>query len=269
MEVRVGTSGFSYAEWRGSFYPEKHPPKKMLSYYAERFSTVEINATFYRMPKPSMLEGWLTEVPSGFTFVLKVPLAVTMAMQKRPEHALAMAEIFCGVATTLGPRLGPLLFQLPPHVKKDLPMLEAFFAKVPRPSPLVVEFGDPSWFSEDVYAWLESHEVAGCFVDGTDEKRAFPFVKTAPHGYLRLRKVDYADAELDAWAERIRGAGWDTAHVFFKHEDAATGPVLARKLVDALGRAPKPEGRPTKGRAAPRRGDAATKQDPARSPKAR
>ncbi len=236
MSIRVGTSGFSYVEWKGSFYPEKLPQKKMLSYYAERFSAVEINATFYRMPKPTLLEGWQKEVPADFTFVLKAPHYVAQANPQRAEEMQQAKEAFCAVARTLGSRLGPLLFQLPPHMKKDLPRLAAFLSTLPRPAPAVMEFGDPSWFSDDVYALLAEQDVAVCTVDseGT-EGGAAPLVKTARHGYLRLRKVDYSTRDIDGWAKKIQKVGWASTHVFFKHEDAGTGPVLARKLLDALG----------------------------------
>ncbi len=233
MRIRVGTSGFSYAEWKGTFYPEKHPPKKMLSYYAERFSAVEINATFYRMPKETMLLGWLAEVPEDFTFVLKAP--VHIRYQEPVAGTYDATEPFCEIAKCLGARLGPLLFQLPPHFKKDIPRLDAYLARLPRIAPVVIEFTDASWFCDEAYALLQRRGAAMCIVDDVSEKRAAPLVRTAPHGYLRLRKVDYSDADVAGWAAKIRGAGWDMAHVFFKHEDAGTGPALARRLLDSLG----------------------------------
>ncbi|HRH01001.1 MAG TPA: DUF72 domain-containing protein [Polyangiaceae bacterium] len=232
MAIRVGTSGFSYAEWKGTFYPEKLPQKKMLAYYAERLATVEINATFYRMPKPELLEGWCAEVPPDFTFVLKAPQRITH--HRRLVDVQDTVERFCDVATALGDRLGPLLFQLPQHMKKDLALLGAFLEALPRPSPVVVEFGDASWFSDDTFALLREQSAALCIVDDTNPRKAAPFVETAPVGYLRLRRVEYTDAELTAWAERLRGASWRDAYVFFKHEDAGTGPKLAERLKAAL-----------------------------------
>jgi len=233
MTILVGTSGFSYPEWKGSFYPEKLPQKKMLSYYAEHFCTVEINATFYRMPKEDMLAGWIAEVPPDFGFVLKAPQRITH--HKKLEDVGEETARFTTVAKTMGARLGPLLYQLPPFLKKDLPRLEAFLASVPRPSPIVIEMGDASWFSDDVYELLKAQDAAMCIVDDPSPRKAAPFEKTAKHGYLRLRRVEYGDAEVTAWAKRIRDAKWDTAHVFFKHEDEGTGPALAKRMLAALG----------------------------------
>lgn len=232
MGIRVGTSGFSYAEWKGTFYPEKLPQKKMLSYYAERFSTVEINATFYRMPKPELLEGWAAEVPPDFTFVLKAPQRITH--HRRLVDVQDSVNRFCAVAASLDARLGPLLFQLPQHMKKDLALLGAFLEALPRPAPVVVEFGDASWFSDDTFALLREHAATLCIVDDVNPRKAAPFVETAPVGYLRLRRVEYTDSDLAAWAERLRGASWTDAYVFFKHEDAGTGPKLAERLKAAL-----------------------------------
>lgn len=233
MGIRVGTSGFSYAEWKGTFYPEKLPQKKMLGYYAARFAAVEINATFYRMPKPELLEGWAAEVPPEFTFALKAPQHMTH--HRRLVGAQEAVDRFCDVARTLGPRLGPLLFQLPPHMKKDLGLLGAFLAALPRPAPVVVEFGDASWFSDDTFALLREQSATLCVVDDANPRKAAPFVETAPLGYLRLRRVDYTEAELVAWAERLQRASWTDAYVFFKHEDAGTGPKLAERLKGLLG----------------------------------
>ncbi|MBK8215611.1 MAG: DUF72 domain-containing protein [Myxococcales bacterium] len=234
MTIRVGTSGFSYVEWKGTFYPEKLPQKKMLAYYAERFSTVEINATFYRMPKSDMLAGWLPEVPAGFSFVLKAPQRITH--HKRLVEAEDDTRHFVSVARVMGEKLGPLLFQLPPHLKKDLPRLAAFLDVFEPGTKLVLEAGDPSWFSDDVYELLRARGVALCIVDDASPRKAAPFVRTAEHGYLRLRRVSYTDDEIAEWARRISDAGFVDAWVFFKHEDAGTGPVLAQKLLEALER---------------------------------
>lgn len=233
MTIFVGTSGFSYPEWRGSFYPEKHPPKKMLSYYGQHFRTVEINATFYRMPKETMLTGWLGEVPDDFTFVLKAPRFLTH--HKKDADMREGNASFAALAKGMGARLGPVLYQLPQFLKKDVPRLEALLAGLPRPSPVVIEVGDPSWFSDDVYEVLKKGNAALCIVDDLAERRMAPFEKTSKYGYLRLRRAEYSDAEIGAWAKKIRDAKWTSAHVFFKHEDAGTGPTLAKRLLAALG----------------------------------
>ncbi len=233
MAVRIGTSGFSYAEWKGSFYPEKHPAKKMLAFYAERFPTVEINATFYRMPKPELLTDWRAQVPSDFTFVLKAPQRITH--HRRLVDVQDSVDRFCEVAKSLGPQLGPMLYQLPPHMKQDLPLLGAFLQALPRPSPAVIEFGDASWFTEDTFDLLRAHDATLCVVDDANPRKAAPLVETARVGYLRLRRVEYTDSDLALWAERLRAARWEETYVFFKHEDAGTGPKLAARLRAALG----------------------------------
>lgn len=235
MAIRVGTSGFSYVEWKGTFYPEKLPQKKMLAYYAERFSTVEINATFYRMPKEDMLAGWLPEVPSDFSFVLKAPQRITH--HKRLVDAADDTRHFVNVARVMGERLGPLLFQLPPYLKKDVPRLAAFLDGFEPGPKLVLEAGDPSWFSDDVYELLRAKGVALSIVDDASPRKATPLVTTAAHGYFRLRRVSYTDTDISEWAHKIQGAGLSDVWVFFKHEDAGTGPVLAQKLLAALGQA--------------------------------
>jgi uncharacterized protein YecE (DUF72 family) len=232
MRIEVGTSGFSYPEWKGTFYPEKLPQKKMLGFYAGHFRTVEINATFYRMPKPDMLEGWAAEVPEDFSFVLKAPQRITH--HKRLVDTQEDVDRFCDVAKVLGKRLGPLLFQLAPHFKKDLGKLGAFLTGLPRSAPVVIEFGDPSWFDDEVYALLREQNAAMCIVDDVSARKAAPFVETAEHGYLRLRRVEYDDTTIAAWAKKIREASWKRVNVFFKHEDAGTGPVLAKRLLEAL-----------------------------------
>jgi uncharacterized protein YecE (DUF72 family) len=234
--VLVGTSGYSYAPWKGSFYPEKLPAAKMLAHYATQLPTVEINNTFYRMPAPEVLQKWAAETPDGFSFVLKSP--------KRITHDRRLADVddttrrFYETAAVLGPKLGPQLFQLPPFLKKDLPRLEAFLALVRAVAPEArpaFEFRHASWFSDDVYAALRAHQAALCIAEAED--LATPLEATTGWGYLRLRRQDYDDAAVAAWAERIRAqAGWSEAYVFFKHEDEGMGPKLAAKLIALCGR---------------------------------
>ena len=231
MRVLAGTSGFSYKEWKGSFYPEDLPADEMLRFYASKFPAVEINNTFYRMPKPALLTGWAEQVPEDFRFVLKASQRITHF--KRLKEAASEVEYFFGVAASLGHRLGPALFQLPPNLKKDLPRLESFLAALPAGARAAIEFRHASWFEDDVFAALSSRGAALCVAE--DEELATPFVATAPWGYLRLRRQDYGEAEVAAWADRIRTQAWDEAYVFFKHEDAGTGPRLAARLLEAFG----------------------------------
>jgi uncharacterized protein YecE (DUF72 family) len=226
MRVLSGTSGFSYKEWKGSFYPEDLPAEAMLRHYSERLPAVEINNTFYRMPKPALLEGWAGQVAEGFRFALKASQRITH--HRRLKDAAEEVAYFFGVAATLGDRLGPALFQLPPNLKKDLPRLEAFLGTLPAGRRAAFEFRHASWFEEDVFEALRSRGAALCIAE--DETLATPLVATADWGYLRLRRQDYGEADVAAWAERVRAQKWGEAYVFFKHEDAGAGPRLAAQL---------------------------------------
>ncbi len=228
MRVLAGTSGFSYKEWKGSFYPEDLPAGEMLRFYSQRLPAVEINNTFYRMPKPALLKGWAAQVPEGFRFVLKASQRITH--HKRLKDAGEEVAYFFRVAASLGGRLGPALFQLPPNLKKDLPRLETFLGWLPAGSRAAFEFRHASWFEEDVFEALRARGAALCVAE--DEGLATPLVATAGWGYLRLRRQDYGDAEVAAWAERVRGQEWDEAFVFFKHEEAGAGPKLAGRLLE-------------------------------------
>ena len=230
MRVLAGTSGFSYKEWKGSFYPEDLPAEQMLAYYSARLPAVEINNTFYRMPKPSMLEGWADAGSAEFRFILKASQRITH--RKRLKEAGDEVAYFFQTASTLGERLGPTLFQLPPNLKKDLPRLEAFLGVLPQAAPAAFEFRHASWFEEDVFAALRAKGAALCIAE--DEELATPLVATAPWGYLRLRRQDYDDAAVAAWAEKVRGQPWSEAYVFFKHEDAGSGPKLAAEFLKRI-----------------------------------
>jgi len=230
MRVLCGTSGFSYKEWKGSFYPDDLPADQMLSFYAGRLPAVEINNTFYRMPKPALLAAWAEQVPAGFRFVLKASQRITH--RKRLKEAGEEVSYFFQTASTLGERLGPSLFQLPPNLKKDLPRLEAFLAVLPAGARAAFEFRHASWFEDDVFDALRSRGAALCVAE--DEELATPPVATADWGYLRLRRQDYDDAAVAAWAEKVRGQAWSEAYVFFKHEDAGSGPRLAAKLLESF-----------------------------------
>ena len=231
MNVRVGTSGFAYKEWKGSFYPADMPDSGMLAFYASRFSTVEINNPFYRMPQAKVVAGWAGQTPKDFSFVLKAPQRIThFARLKGIDDSVAF---FLRAAAELGDKQGPLLFQLPPNFKKDMQRLGGLLELLPRTVRAAVEFRHDSWFDEEVYAALRARGVALCAVE-TEEGKT-PLVATAPFGYLRLREVEYADDQLAAWARDIRAQPWSDAWVFFKHEDEGRGPKLAERLVGALG----------------------------------
>jgi uncharacterized protein YecE (DUF72 family) len=222
----MGTSGFSYPAWKGRFYPAELRPTEMLRYYAERLSTVEINNTFYRMPQEKLLVGWAEQVPEGFQFALKAPQRITH--QKRLAEAADPTVHFFRVASALGARLGPALFQLPPNMKKDLPRLEAFLAALPAGARPAFEFRHPSWFEDDVLGALAARGASLCVAES--EELATPVAATTSWGYLRLRREDYDDAAIAAWAARILAQPWQEAFVYFKHEDAGRGPALAEKL---------------------------------------
>jgi uncharacterized protein YecE (DUF72 family) len=224
MRLFVGTSGFSYKEWKGSFYPEDLPAADMLRYYAERLSAVEINNTFYRMPKAPMLSQWGEQVPAGFVFVLKASQRITH--QKRLKDAAEEVVYFFRQAAALGDRLGPVLFQLPPNLKKDLPRLSDFLAVLPAEARAAFEFRHVSWFEDDVFAALAARGAALCLAE--DEDLATPIQATTGWGYARLRRQDYGPEDLRQRAESYRKQAWSELFVFFKHEEGGRGPALAR-----------------------------------------
>jgi uncharacterized protein YecE (DUF72 family) len=234
MHVWAGTSGYSYKEWKGSFYPEKLAAADMLAHYARRLSAVEINNTFYRLPKTSVLDAWAAQVPEGFRFVIKASRRITHL--KRLKDVDEETGYLLETVTTLGPRLGALLFQLPPNLKRDLDRLDAFLALLPRGPRAAFEFRHESWLDDEVFARLRARDCALCVADTEDGLDA-PAISTASWGYLRLRRPEYSDAELDEWAARVRGQTWSDAFIFFKHEDEASGPLLAeafrRRFPDA------------------------------------
>ena len=227
----IGTSGYNYQEWKGSFYPEQTPDKQMLPYYASRFRSVEINYTFYRMPTVRILANWARETPETFRFALKAPRRITHDQRLRSiEDSLAS---FCEVAETLGPKLGPLLFQLPPFLKKDVELLEVFLHDLPSGVKPVVEFRHVSWHADDTYEVLKRFGVALCVADS--EERTTPLELTSAFGYLRLRRTDYDEAALREWATRVAATPWHETFVYFKHEERGAGPRFAAELVALLG----------------------------------
>ena len=235
MKVAVGTSGYSYKEWKGSFYPPDLPADRMLSYYARQFPTVEINNTFYRLPSESMLLEWATQVPERFTFAIKASRRITH--DRRLQDVGDLVDYLVRNVSVLGTRRGPLLFQLPPNLKKDLPRLEAFTSLLPAGWSIAIESRHPSWFADDVYEHLRSRGIALVTSEQEDENGAASLVPTTDWGYLRLHRQGYGEAELHAWAERVRAQPWTECFVYFKHEEDIAGPAVAEAFRSVLGAA--------------------------------
>ena len=234
MELHVGTSGYSYKEWKGSFYPEDLPAKGMLAYYGERLNGVEINNTFYRLPKPSVLEGWAGQVPDGFRFSIKASRRITH-FARLDEEARDPTEYLLSTVATLGDRLGAILFQMPPNLKKDADRLARFLELLPEGTPAAFEFRHESWHDEEVLGHLRGAGAALVCADTDEVEDDEPIRPTAPWGYLRLRRPDYTDDDLRRWADQVHGTGWRRAYVFFKHEDEGAGPRLAARFRDVFG----------------------------------
>jgi|TARA_B100001971_G_C18128534_1_gene503486 uncharacterized protein YecE (DUF72 family) len=223
MNLRVGMSGFSYKEWKGTFYPEKLPDREMLQFYGTRLTAVEINNTFYRMPKREALSSWASQVPDDFKFVIKASRRITHF--KRLKEAEKPMDYLLSNTADLGDTLGALLFQLPPNMKKDPERLSAFLELVPDVVHSAFEFRHETWFDESVFQLLSEHNCALVHADGEDSK--CPLVSTADWGYLRLRRAGYDRQALDQWHQRITDMKWRECFVFFKHEDEGAGPKLA------------------------------------------
>lgn len=233
MPVWVGTSGYNYPEWRGSFYPQKLAATRMLEFYSERLATVEINYTFYRSPTPAILAGWSRQTPPQFKLTLKAPRRITH--DARLRDCAESLRYFTETAGTLGSKLGMLLFQLPPFFRKDLGVLDAFLETLPAGIRAAFEFRHPSWLSDEVLERLKTRNLTLCIADS--EKMSTPVEVTADCGYFRLRDEGYTPRDIEQWAHTIRQK---TAHcrevyVYFKHEQAGKGPQLARLLLEALG----------------------------------
>jgi uncharacterized protein YecE (DUF72 family) len=226
MRILTGTSGWSYTAWRGAFYPPDLAPSGFLSHYAHRLETVEVNATFYRTPGETTLAAWRDALPAGFRMALKAPRRITHV--KRLAGIEPDVRFFLDAAAALGPALGPVLFQLPPTLRKDTTRLRDLLGALPRGGRFAVEFRHPSWLADDALAALSDAGVALCAAE-TDED-ATPLVPTAPFGYLRLRRASYSDADLAAWIARITAQPWREALAFFKHEDEARGPAFALRM---------------------------------------
>jgi uncharacterized protein YecE (DUF72 family) len=232
MAIWVGTSGYNYPEWKGSFYPEKLPAAKMLPYYAERFPTVEINYTFYRAPTEKILNGWNQATPERFRLTLKAPKRITH--DARLRNCADPVRLFLETAATLGPKLGALLFQLPPNLKKDLTLFDAFLDTFPPRVCAAFEFRHESWFDEEIYARLRARNLALCIADS--DKLSTPVVATADYGYFRLRDEGYTPDDIKRWADAIarETASCKDVYVYFKHEDEGKGPEFAQLLMKHL-----------------------------------
>jgi len=224
----AGASGYSFKEWCGSFYPDKMKPDAMLAWYAQRLHSVEINNTFYRMPKPSVLENWAQTVPEHFRFTIKASRRITHDARIKADAAKDSVEYLYRMLASLGGKRGAVLFQLPPNLKKDLPRLNDFLALLPPGHRAAFEFRNDSWFSDDVYAALQGAQAALVLSEREDNAPP-PLVRTAAWGYVRLRLEEYSEQDLKRWHERIRGAGWDETFVYFMHEP--TAPAYAHTLL--------------------------------------
>ena len=229
----VGTSGYNYPEWKGSFYPADLPAKKMLPYYAARFPTVEINYTFYRMPTEKLVAGWAAQTPSPYKLTLKAPRRITH--DNRLRNVGEQVKFFCDVAGTLGEKLGTLLFQLPPFLKKDLAVFDAFLGELPPNAQAAFEFRHASWFDDEIFDRLAARNLAVCIADS--EKLSTPVRVTADYAYFRLRDEGYQADDIKRWADTVARETGSCRDVFvyFKHEESGKGPEFARLLMDHLG----------------------------------
>lgn len=227
MKIYVGTSGYSYKEWKGKFYPEKIQPKEMLRFYSERLNTVEINNTFYHMPGAGVLTSWAEQVPLEFVFAIKAPQVITHLKQLR--NVSAETGYFFRSLSVLNLKLGPVLFQFPRSFRANATLLQDFLSLIPDNRACAFEFLSPSWFDAGIMDLLRKKECSLCIADA-DESPAQEIISTAPWGYLRLRRSDYTDADLSKWVERILSEKWERGFVFFKHEGEAAGPELAMRF---------------------------------------
>jgi uncharacterized protein YecE (DUF72 family) len=233
VKLTAGTSGFAFKEWKGSFYPDDLRDDGMLSFYAGRFPTVEINNTFYRLPKESVLQGWTEQVPPAFRFAIKASQRITHHARLKPECADAVTYLL-GVTASMGNRLGPILFQLPPNLKLDFDRLRTFLDTLPDGRRYTIEFRHPSWFEEPVLDALRARDIPMCITD--QPEFASPVVATASWGYVRLHRLDYDAAALAAWAGRIAALPWTDACVYFKHDEGiGSGPPAVDAFIQAIG----------------------------------
>jgi uncharacterized protein YecE (DUF72 family) len=230
-KLLAGASGYSFKEWKGTFYPAGMKPEGMLAWYAERLPTVEINNTFYQMPKTAVLENWSKSTPEAFRFSIKASRRITHLSRLKADTAADSVAFLYRNLAALGAKRGPVLFQLPPFLKKDLPRLQEFLKILPADHRAAFEFRSDSWFADDVYDALKGAGAALCLSEREDNAPP-PLVETAPWGYARLRLESYSDADLARWAERLEGTGWREIFVYFMHEP--TAPAYANALLQAF-----------------------------------
>ncbi|MBY0496674.1 MAG: DUF72 domain-containing protein [Cyanobacteria bacterium] len=233
--ILIGTSGYNYPEWKGSFYPADLPAAKMLPYYASKFPTVEINYTFYRMPTPKLIAGWRAQVPPSFRFTLKAPKRITHDKRLRAAEVESSVSGFLTAASELGPQMAALLFQLPPNFKKDAGLLKEFLALLPPKTTAAFEFRNPSWLEDEVLDALRQRNIALCIADS--ETRETPLVQTADYAYFRLRDEGYGEADIARWADTAKQSGATAKDVFvyFKHEDEGKGAAFGQRMMSLLG----------------------------------
>jgi uncharacterized protein YecE (DUF72 family) len=229
VNLRAGTSGYSFKEWKGTFYPDDIKADAMLGFYATKFTTIEINNTFYRLPKGHVLQDWASQVPDGFTFAIKASQRITHHARLKPESESAL-EFLLKNTVALGEKLGPILFQLPPNLKKDLPRLQNFLTYLPQDRRYTFEFRNDTWFDEDVFTALRDRDIAMCISESAE--LSCPVVCTASWGYLRLHKLDYDAAALTEWANRVVSQNWTDAYVYLKHDEGeGSGPPAVETFI--------------------------------------
>lgn len=228
----AGASGYSFKEWKGAFYPGDMKPEGMLRFYGERLPTVEINNTFYQLPKAAFLEGWSQATPAGFRFSIKASRRITHLSRLNPDSAADPLAYLYRTLAALGAKRGPVLFQLPPFLRLDLDRLRSFLSLLPDGHGAAFEFRNESWFCEEVYAALKQAGAALCLSERED-RRPPPLVETAEWGYVRLRLEEYSDADLERWAERLLATGWRQIYAYFMHEP--TAPDYAQALMRFAG----------------------------------
>jgi uncharacterized protein YecE (DUF72 family) len=233
VKILAGTSGYAFKEWKGNFYPTELKDDGFLGYYATKFPTVEINNTFYRLPKENVLLEWAAQVPQNFTFALKASQRITHHARLKEEAADTVDFLLRNTAK-LGDRLGPILFQLPPNLKKDVNRFRGFLGLLPSDRRYVFEFRHESWFDNEVFDAMRERDIAMCVAEQEDFK--CPVVCTATWGYLRLHKLDYQSGELTDWAKCVTSQAWKEAYVFFKHDETekgGSGPPAVSTFVNA------------------------------------
>lgn len=231
MKILAGTSGFAFKEWKGPFYPEDLKDAGMLAFYASQFPTVEINNSFYQLPKEKVLRDWAAQVPESFSFAIKASRRITHFARLKPESA-EVVEYLVRATAVLADRVGPILFQLPPNLKKDVDLLRGFLDRLPEGRPYAMEFRHQSWFEDPVIDALREHNVA--LVGIEQEDFSSPVHATASWGYLRLHRLDYDESALAAWAKKVNAMPWKEAYVVFKHDhvpDAFSGPLAVQSFL--------------------------------------